>query len=227
MVATVTVQFDKAKLRSIQNMLKGIPGAMPKVMTRGINKTVGAAVAEIKRVIADDVNVQKKDISKAIKVHKATYGRWVADIDVYSKRIPLFKFRGKTGAKKTVMISTTPKQSAWLYFNVFRDKYGEAAIFSRSYTIKQKRYIGASYEIDKGKRETMRGDEFMATMKSGHKGIFSRKHPGSNRITESAGPSIGGFLEKRGRIKKVETKAVEKLTQNIDMQVKLMLERRR
>jgi len=227
MPIAVTVKFDKAKLAAIQKTLKGVPGAMPKVMARGINKTAAAAAAEIKRQVAGETTVKKKDVSKAIKISKANYNRWQADVNINDRRIPLFKFRGKTGGKKTVMISTTPKQSAWLYAKVLRDKYGDAAVLSNSYTIKQKRYVNASYEIEKGKCKSIDGESFIATMKSGHKGMFKRTHPGSSRITELMGPSVGGMLGSRGRVKKVKVKGGKDLMHNIDVQVKLLLEKRR
>lgn len=95
MMADVEIKYDEAKLRKIQKMLRDIPNAMPKVMSRAINRTSKSALAEIARKIAAEVKITQAAIKKGIKITKATYTRWQAWLDLHTKRIPLIRFRAK------------------------------------------------------------------------------------------------------------------------------------
>lgn len=95
MMADVEIKFDEARLRSIQKMLRDIPNAMPKVMSRGINRTSRSALAEIARKIAAEVKITQAAVKKGVKVTKATYTRWQSWLDLHTKRIPLIKFRAR------------------------------------------------------------------------------------------------------------------------------------
>lgn len=91
----VDIKFDEAKLRQVRYMLRDIPKAMPKVMSRSINRTSKSAVVEIARQIAGNVKITQAVVKKGIKVQKATYTRWRAWLDLNTKRIPLIKFRAR------------------------------------------------------------------------------------------------------------------------------------
>lgn len=65
---------------------------------------------------------------------------------------------------------------------------------------------------------------FIATMPSGHKGVFRRKGPSRLSIIELRGPSVGGiFRGAAGIARRVTKQAYQKLERNIDDQVKLAL----
>lgn len=98
----VTVKFDDARLRAIRRMLSSVPGAMPRVMTRGINRTANSARAETTRQLGAKVNVRRSSIRKKIDLVKATYSRWLARLGISRKRISLISFKGTRPVKKGV-----------------------------------------------------------------------------------------------------------------------------
>jgi len=95
----VEVKFDKAKLKRIEKTLKGVPGAMPKVMTRGINRTATMSRTEIIRRISANVSLKKKTIRDGLQLEKAHRNKWAAKITVISKRIPLMDFKARQGKR--------------------------------------------------------------------------------------------------------------------------------
>lgn len=97
----VEVRYDEAKLQRIRRMLRNVPNALPKVMSRAINKTATSARAEITRRIAARAKIKAKAIRQAIVIHKASYKRWQATLNVTHKRIPLIHF-GARQLKKGV-----------------------------------------------------------------------------------------------------------------------------
>lgn len=101
MADALEIKFDEKELDEIRKMLRGIPNAMPKVISRGINRTTTSTRAEIARRIAAEVKIIQSAVKKGIKVLKATQARWRADLDLLTKRIPLIKF-GARPLKKGV-----------------------------------------------------------------------------------------------------------------------------
>ena len=222
-MADVDIKFDEAKLRMVRNMLEGIPRAMPKVMSRALNKTGTSTRAEIVRRIAEKSKLKQKDIKKSIKTTRATYTRWRYDINIRGRGIPLINFRARE-RKKTVIIKTTLKQAAFLFYKVFRPRFGMEAVFSKQYTIKRK--LGF-VTADTGLGRKQYPNAFIATMKSGHKGVFV--NTGSGRtIAELYGPSAGQLFEGTGAIAAdVQKSATEKLEKNIASQIKYLLSKRK
>lgn len=223
MYSFVSIDVDKSSLNRIERLLKGIPNGMGKVISRGINKTALAARTQITRLVSSETNVKQKDIRNSIVLRRATYQKWQADIGVNDKRIDLFKFGGKTGQKTAYEVKTTEKQSKFLYSKVFKPKYGKAAISAKSYVTKRKGYLNASYEIEKGNRKKMPDGSFIATMKSGHTGLFIKRADIKGAITELKGPSAGGVIERPSRIERIKKDSFVNLNRNIDTQVDLLL----
>lgn len=206
----VDIQFEEAKLKRIEQMLKGIPGALPKVVSRGINRTATMSRTEIIRQIQAKIKIKQKGIKQGLTLEKATKSKWAASIGISTKRIPLIYFNAREAKK------------------------------------------GVTYQIDSsGARKQIKADElfsggFIATMKSGHEGVFVRRKvrmtnmfeqifkgkevsERSNRgvIVERFGPSLGHYFEKASGIAAgIQSNTGELLARNIDDQIKLLLEKR-
>lgn len=88
----VVIKVDENKLRSVQKLLRDVPKAFPKVVSRSINKSALHARAESVRKLSKIINLKLKRIRKDIHVSKATYSRWRADVQVRGWRIPLKEF---------------------------------------------------------------------------------------------------------------------------------------
>ena len=96
---TVEVKFDEAKLRGVQNKLRGASSAMPRVMTRAINRTTQSAKTETGRRISQAINITQSSIKKRILMTKATFSRWIGTLGISEKRFSLIHFKARQTKK--------------------------------------------------------------------------------------------------------------------------------
>lgn len=181
----VEIKIDEPQLRQVRQTLAGIPKAMPRVISRAINRTISPAKTAVSRGIRQEVNIKAGDLNKKIKVEKATFGKWEGRIKLSTKRIPLEDF----GAKQTAK--------------------------------------GVSYKIKKAGGRKVISSGFIATMASGHTGVFKRKGKTRLPIQEKFGPSIGIVFKRANRlVQKVTADAYKNLEKNIDSQIRFILSRK-
>ena len=93
----VEIKFDERQLRRIELMLRGIPKALPQVISRAINRTASPAKTDISKEIREEINATAKRVNERLILKKATYQNWVASIHISRRRLPLMAF----GAKQT------------------------------------------------------------------------------------------------------------------------------
>jgi len=91
----IEVLVDERKLKGIERMLAGIPRALPKVVTRALNKTATGARAETVREIAAQVIIKQAEIRRNIVLKRASWRYWVASLRIKGRRIPLIAFRAR------------------------------------------------------------------------------------------------------------------------------------
>lgn len=205
----IEIKVDKAKLRNIERMLAGVPKAMPRVISRGINRTISPAKTQISRGIRQEINIKSGDLNKKIKVDKATFAKWEGRIILSTKRIPLEDFGAKQTAKG---VSYKIKKSG-----------GRQVIESG--------FIATMTNVSGEKISTHRGvfttKAFTHRVKKKNKtgtGYYTSELP----IQEKFGPSIGVAFERAGwLVKKVQDDATKNLEKNIDSQVRFLLSRRK
>lgn len=95
--SSVSVKLNERQMRRVQNLLREVPRAVPMIMSRSINKTAKSTKAETARLIAANAKISQKGIKKGIWMKKATRRRWLATLNITSRRIPLIYLRpGKT-----------------------------------------------------------------------------------------------------------------------------------
>lgn len=88
----LTVTVDKQDIARVRRMTAGVTNALPRIMTRAINKTAAGARAQLTRAIrAARPGLKSGAIRKAIGVRKAGRGRESAMLSVSGKRIPLIE----------------------------------------------------------------------------------------------------------------------------------------
>ncbi|MBN1377856.1 MAG: phage tail protein [Gammaproteobacteria bacterium] len=180
----VEITFDQKKLNQLMLTLRGYPKALPKIVTRGINKTATAVRTQIVRGIAENINLKIGDIRKKIILKKASYLRWLAEIFVSGRRIPLISF----GARQTKS--------------------------------------GVSYRIDKSTGRKKLAHAFIATMSTGHSGVFKRRGKARLPIDERFGPSLGAAYEgAQSLVGSVTRQADENLSKNIYVQLEIFLDK--
>lgn len=218
---TLDIKFDEKKLRRIAKQFSRWPKAMPKIMKESINSTASKARTRVKKRIGELLKgVRKKDIHRRIDLRKATLTRWAATITFTSKGFPLSKLGVRKGrTTKTIEPTDSPRQAAWLYYNVFKPKYGEAAIFSYHYNRIYKKYIGITYSImGRRKKLTVPGAFWLEIESTGHKGIFIKKDNGD--IQEVYGPSLGMMMaQNKSELERMTTETMAGLNKDIDARV--------
>jgi len=97
----VEIKLNEAELARVRKKLSGIRGAMPRVMSRSINRTAASGRVEVARRIASAVKLTQTVVKKAIRLYKATYTRWRANLSLSDKGIPLIRY-GARQLKKGV-----------------------------------------------------------------------------------------------------------------------------
>ena len=177
------IRFDDDKLKQLQRELKNFPKALPKVMSRGLNRTATSARTEISRSLSRRFGIKVKDVRDKLTLHRATYGNWRSAVGISGKKFGLIKF----GARQT----------------------GK----------------GVTYRHER-KRILIR-HAFIATMKTGHRGVFLRKGPARLPIKEIRGPSLAQlYTGARDEVNRIQSEFSAKLAKNIHDQVNLILKRR-
>ena len=177
------IRFDDDKLKQLQRELKNFPKALPKVMSRGLNRTATSARTAISRSLSKRIGLKIKDVRDKLTLHRATYSNWRSAVVVSGKKFGLIKF----GAKQTKK--------------------------------------GVTYKHER-KRILVR-HAFIATMKTGHRGVFLRKGPARLPIKEIKGPSLAQvYTGARDQVNRIQSEFSAKLARNIHDQVNLILKRR-
>lgn len=94
----ISVTVNKKQIAEAKRLLADTPRAMPKIITRSVNKVAVKARTKIIRRVASEIAVKQKDLrQRNVKLKKANYSTQTATIKITGKRIPLIRF----GAKQT------------------------------------------------------------------------------------------------------------------------------
>ncbi len=92
-MAQPLVSIDDKELKRLEESLRKIPGAIGRVIPRGINKTADKANTDLIAAVHEETGLQKKIIRRSILKRRATKNRYQADVDASAgRRIPLINF---------------------------------------------------------------------------------------------------------------------------------------
>ena len=226
----ITVTIDQKRIREIQRIFRDYPKQVPRLMRDSINRTAEKArKAIVDRLAAVNPGLIKKNIRKNTTISRATTSALQANVKVGGRKVPLINMGAKTGRRTKFVEIASVKRSVWLFYNVFKPKYGDMAIFSYHYKMKRQVHQNITYQDGRKTKSLAGTGAFVATMKSGHRGIFKRREGfGNKAIVEMTGPTIGQMLERSGLLlTRIEARAVKGLELEIDKRVKSYLERAR
>lgn len=90
----IQLTLDKSKLDQAKLMYAELAGVWPKVISRGINKTLTTVRAAAVDEIYKDLNLTKTIIRESFTIKSATYSNGSGFLSSKSKPIPLIKFTG-------------------------------------------------------------------------------------------------------------------------------------
>jgi len=91
------VRIHDKEIKQLEKALAAFPRALPKVMSRAINKTAEQARSKITRTLRDETGVKLKEVRKRVLIRRATYSNWFALIKLPIRGIYAYSL----GAKQT------------------------------------------------------------------------------------------------------------------------------
>jgi hypothetical protein len=91
----IEIKLQDNTLQLITARLAHIPRALPKVVSRAINKTSSSARAQAVKLIKKDSGLKAKDIRSRIFRKPATYSKWLSTLYFSSNPIPIMKLSPK------------------------------------------------------------------------------------------------------------------------------------
>jgi hypothetical protein len=214
----VHVYIDPQQLNRIQWLFKDYPKSIGRILKESVNRAAEKARTDIVTAGSKLTKIRKRIVRRFTSIKKATDKNWTASVRAWSRGIPISYLDINFGTPRKIYKRTTLKQSIWLYHHVFKEKYGDNAIFSRQYSIRQKVWEGITYKVGRKTISPPQGS-FVAKMKTGHIGVFQRK-TNSPGIREVVGPSIGQILmENKIEVKTIQDNAFNNLSMDIASRV--------
>src|SRR3990172_8829858 len=156
-------------LGTLKRDLEALGAQAPLVMARALNRAILSGQTAMVKTIGADTGIAAKNIKREIRIDKAQRTRPVAAIEIVGRRIPLIAFSARG-----------PEPSRG------RGRGGSGPGGGRG--------RGVSYRLLGGRGRI--SNAFIATMPSGHRGVFRRKTKRRLAIFELHGPSIPHVFEK-------------------------------
>ena len=205
----IEVKYDEAKLKAVERRVRGIPGAMKRIMPKAINRTAITARARIARKLVANTKFKVSKVKKGIRIIKATIALWESTIILTGEAIPLIQFGARGSKRRGVSYIISERQG-------------------------RKRLPHAFIRTMPTRGDTQKQGHRGVFMRKGSakfsEGFDSKGRPRKGRlpIRERFGPSIGIVFEQASGIaaETVADTGVE-LQKNIDSHVAYVLSRAR
>lgn len=183
----VQFEIDEGMLRAIELKLKNMKKQAPNVLKMAVNDTARKTKTLISKEVRKEYIVKAGDINQATKAKLATKSKPTATLMYISPVLPIYKYFKAKGGKlgKEEYYNPTLKRK-------MVGKGGTAA------SVKTKKSSALQKVELKQSGEKTSLKAFIATMSSGHTGVFQRQE-GSKRgtkgeIKELFGPSVPNMV---------------------------------
>ncbi len=141
-MALVNIEFDAGQMRQLQATLRGIPQALPTIVSRALNKVALAARAQAVRELSKNIGLKQKQVRERIPLARATKAKWLAQLTISAKRIPIIYLDARPAGKNVTYRTgagwktlTYDKEKQPLFFQTMRT--GHKGVFRRK---SKKRY---------------------------------------------------------------------------------------
>lgn len=192
------IRYDDKRLKQLERTLKGIPRALPKVMSRALNRTTEKARTDLSRFGAKRFGWRKKDVMRYITIRHASYKNWRSNLSFPKRKISVIhlKAKEKSGVSYKDPISGSRRTESSAFIATGKKKGRQ--VWRRSvHAIGRRKYISWA-----GRRM-----EALYMMK---------------------GPSLFGLLMEHARAEteRIHRESMQRLQKNIQDQVRLILRRR-
>jgi len=127
------IRYDDKKLKQLERTLKGIPRAMPKVMSRGLNRTATEARTKAGRFLSKATGLKVKDIRQRLTLQRASYRNWRSAIGVSRRRIGVIALAAKQ-TKKGVTYKKGQKRVLIRHAFITTMASGHTGVFKRKFS---------------------------------------------------------------------------------------------
>jgi hypothetical protein len=200
----ISIKIPESKLLNISRMFPELANKLSSIISWGINRTLQPAKTQINREMRKTLNIKAAYLNKYIDIERATRQKWYGRVMLSTERITLMDFDAKVQMGERWIVKS-----------------------GQDFASPETGPIGISYKIKKGGKREIIKSAFIATMKSGHQGVFKRTGKSRLPIQEKFGPSIGLVFDRaKTVVRQVTQTAMSNLDKNIDAQVKYLLSRR-
>ncbi len=196
------VIFTSEQLERAEKLLYGIPGATDKAVSNAFNRGLQTAKTEANRQIKQRYAITQGKVAKHSKVtiEKASSNGGDAAIVFAGSKIPLYEY------------STNPKNRTYVGEKIvlkFKD--------GRTHQVFKNKPVATMDAKDSGwKRGTK---AFIATMQSGHTGVFEREEQGRFPIKQLYGFSIADMLDYEPAKEAVAEKTAETVDKRLEHEI--------
>jgi hypothetical protein len=89
------IRFDDQKLKKFERELRNIPGALPRVISRGLNRTASKARTELTRFASKKLGWKQKYVRPYIVLKKAGYSNFRATLSFPTRSIDIIHLKPK------------------------------------------------------------------------------------------------------------------------------------
>jgi hypothetical protein len=195
------IRYDDAKIKQLERELRAFgKNALPRVMSRGLNRTATQARTASARFLSKETGVKVGDVRKRLLLHRAAYNNWRSAIIVSGKRLSLQYLSPKKTARGLSVKSGRKRITIRRAFFALK---GWFIRLPRAGGYKQTLGVEQAKEID-------------AVKKVARLPIGRIRGPILSRV----------FSEAQSEVKRIHTEHLIKLQKNIHDQVQLTLRRR-
>ena len=233
MMIRIRLTANNSRIRELQRQLDEYPDVLDREVPRAINRTTENTRKDVAtRLSADISGITKDDVIRATKTKDARSRNWSGHVELSTRCVPVGKLNMRLGTTSDVFDIATPKQSAWLFYNVFRKQYGDNAIYSRAYQIVRKVHQNITYRVSGRTRSLAGTGAFPISIGAGKTRIFKRIGALRNikeRLVEMRGPSLFQILDENTamlrKITEENTRGFERELEKISIRHPLFISR--
>jgi hypothetical protein len=196
------IRIDKQALTQFERQIKGIPNALPRVMSRGLNRTATQARTKVKKLLASETGLKSGQILKRLTLLKASYTVWRSGVVVKRSRLSLSLLNPKPAARGGLSVKAGRKR----------------VLIRRAFTVGKLWFIrlpqAGGY---KGTIGVTEAQEIDGRTLVARKPIAAIKGPILSKI----------YVEAEAEAARIYAESVRQAAKNIKDQVDLLLERKR
>jgi hypothetical protein len=108
------VKLDPNDVARIERMLSYVPKAIPRIFSRGLNKTATTARKESAQKLSKATGMKVNIVRRMILLVPATSRRWISKITVYARRVPYIRLCKISGVKDKAAFTAPENIPMWV-----------------------------------------------------------------------------------------------------------------